>query len=419
MPVTSVHFASPRRPGQQGRIRLGAVAALLVLVVGLAVAYWLISQPPRVERRPPPEVPPPVVDVIEATRGPAAPQIHGYGRVLAERETHLSSRVAGRLEAFAPGVIPGRVVAPGEPLLSIDDRDYRLALRAAEADLGRAQAELASERGEQLRAQSEYQSFGRELPAERRALVLREPQLHAAEAGVAGAQVALEQAELDLARTQLTSPYRAMIQERLVGSGSEISAGTELLHLVDVAHFWVRLSLPGEALAWIDAGQVDGAAASGAEVRLTSRGWPAGAERHGRILSVLPALDEGGLQTQLLVQVDDPLALDSDGPALRLGDLLRAEVIASPRDDLFALPAQALRPGDEVWRLDDEDRLRRARVEVLHRGEDQVLVSAGLESGERIVVSNLGQPRDGMRLRPRTLGSTELATLFGSAEDES
>ena len=419
MPVTSVRPASPLSPRacQRGRVPLGAVAALLVLAVGLAVAYWLISQPPRVERRPPPEVPPPVVDVIEAIRGPAAPQIHGYGRVQAERETLLSSRVAGRLEAFAPGVIPGRVVEAGEPLLNIDDRDYRLALRAAEADLARAQAELASERGEQLRAQSEYQSFGRELPAERRALVLREPQLRAAEAGVAAAQVAVEQAGLDLARTQLTSPYRAMIQQRLVGSGSEISAGTELLHLVDVAHFWVQLSLPGEALAWIDAGQANG---GGAEVHLTSRGWPAGAERHGRILSVLPALDEGGLQTQLLVQVDDPLALDSDGPALRLGDLLRAEVIASPRDDLFALPAQALRPGDEVWRLDDEDRLRRARVEVLHRGEDQVLISAGLEAGERIVVSNLGQPRDGMRLRPRTLGSTELAALLDSAaEDES
>ncbi|APX94055.1 efflux transporter periplasmic adaptor subunit [Halomonas sp. 1513] len=419
MPVTSVRPALPRRAHaqQRGRSRLGAVAALLVLGVGLAVAYWLISQPPRVERRPPPEVPPPVVDVIEATRGPAAPQIHGYGRVQAERETLLSSRVAGRLEAFAPGVIPGRVVEAGEPLLSIDDRDYRLALRAAEADLARAQAELASERGEQLRAQSEYQSFGRELPAERRALVLREPQLRAAEAGVAGAQVAVEQAGLDLARTQLTSPYRAMIQERLVGSGSEVSAGTELLHLVDVAHFWVQLSLPGEALAWIDAGQANGGSA---EVRLTSRGWPAGAERHGRVLSVLPALDEGGLQTQLLVQVDDPLALDHDGPALRLGDLLRAEVIANPRDGLFALPAQALRPGDEVWRLDDEDRLRRARVEVLHRGQDQVLISAGLEAGERIVVSNLGQPRDGMRLRPRTLGSTELAALLDSAaEDES
>ncbi|MBD3895658.1 efflux RND transporter periplasmic adaptor subunit [Halomonas sp. ML-15] len=419
MPVTSVRIALPRRPRQQGRIRLGAITALLVLAIGLASAYWLISQPPRVERRPPPEVPPPVVDVIEAIRGPAAPQIHGYGRVLAERETRLASRVAGRLEAFAPGVIPGRVVDAGEPLLHIDDSDYRLAVRAAQAELAQAEAERATERGEQLRAQSEYQSFGRELPAERRALVLREPQLRAAEAGVERARIALEQAELDLARTQLASPYQAMIQERLVGSGSEISAGTELLHLVDIAHFWVQLSLPGDALTWIDAGQTEGDVANGAEVRLTSRGWPAGAERQGQVLSVLPALDEGGLQAQLLVQVDDPLALNSDGPALRLGDLLRAEVIANPRDDLFALPAQALRPGDEVWRLDDEDRLRRARVEVQHRGEDQVLISAGLEAGERIVVSNLGQPRDGMQLRPRTLGSTELATLLGDAEDES
>lgn len=401
--------APPSADRQHGRIRLSAVAALLILVAGFAVAYWLLSQPPRVERRPPPETPPPLVDAVRAERGYASPQIQGYGRVEAERETRISSRVAGLLKDFAPGVAPGRIVEEGALLATIDDSDFRLALRAAEAELAQAEAALATERGEQLRAQSEYQSFGRELSAERRALVLREPQLRTAQAAVERARVSLDQARLDLERTDLFSPYRAMVQERMVGSGGEVSANSELLHLVDVASFWVRVSLPGETLDWLEIGS---------EVRLTSRGWPAGGERWGRVLSVLPTLDDSGLQTQLLVEVDDPLALATDGPALRLGDILRAEFTARPRADLIALPASALRPGDEVWRLDGENRLERARVEVLHRGEEQVLITSGIEEGDRVVISSLGQPRNGMSLRPRMLETDDEGTVFDAWEHD-
>lgn len=394
------------RSRQRGRVRLGGITALLVLVVGIASAWWLLNQPPRIERRQAPEIPPPLVDVIRAERGPAAPQVYGYGRVEAERETALASRVAGRLEEYASGTEPGRVVESGSPLARLDDSDYQLALRSAQAELAQAEAALAMERGEQLRAQSEYQSFGRELPAERRALVLREPQLKGAQAEVERARVVLDQVRLDLQRTELTAPYRAMIQERLVGSGSEVSANTELLRLVDVAAFWVRVSLPGEALAWLDSGN---ATQPGAEVTLTSRGWPAGSERSGQILSVLPALEENGLQAQLLVRVEDPLSLESEGPALRLGDVLRAGIATTPRDDLFALPSHALRPGDEVWRLDEDDRLERVRVDVLYRGEDRILIAHGIDEGDRIVVSGLGQPRSGMALRARAVDNEALA----------
>ena len=59
----------------------------------------------------------------------------------------------------------------------IDEADLRLALEDAEAQLSNAQAQVALENAEQQRARSEYESFGRQLSAERRSLVLREPQL--------------------------------------------------------------------------------------------------------------------------------------------------------------------------------------------------------------------------------------------------
>lgn len=389
-------------PHQQGRIRFGALAALLVFAGGLALAWWIISQPPRVERRPPPPTPPPVVDVITVEERLQAPQLSGFGRVEAEKSTLLASRVAGQLERFGPGVLPGQVVEQGAPLVYIDQADLQLALEDAEAQLANAHALLALEQAEQQRARSEYESFGRQLSAERRALVLREPQLRQAQAQLTQARVARDQAALNLERATLKAPWRAMIQDRLVGAGSLLSQGTEVLSLVGVEQFWVRASLPGETLAWLQPGDT---------VTLTSQGWPEGASREGRLLSILPNLEENGLQAQLLIAVDDPLALENDAlennalennaPALRLGDVVRITYHTTATETLIALPSAALRPGEQVWWVDEDERLRSTTVTLAYRGQEEALVRSGLAAGQRVVVAGLAQPREGQQVRLR------------------
>lgn len=382
---------------QQGRIRLGAVVALLVLVGTLALAWWIITQPPRIERTPPPEPLPTMVDVVTVNASDQAPNLYGFGRVEAEQETMLASRVAGQLERFADGVVPGQVVEQSAPVAFIDQADLTLSLEDAEAQLANAQAQLALEQAEQQRARSEYESFGRQLSAERRALVLREPQLRQAQSQVTQARVARDQAALNVERATLTAPWRAMVQERLVGAGSLLSQGTEVVHLVGVEQFWVRASLPGEWTEWLEAG---------GHVTLTSRGWPEGATREGTLVSMLPSLEENGLQAQLLIAVNDPLALETDGPALRLGDVLHASFQPTTHEQLISLPAAALRPGDVTWRVDEENRLRRTPVTLAYRGEDDALIRSGLEAGQQVVTTGLAQPREGQLVRIRRPNDT-------------
>jgi RND family efflux transporter MFP subunit len=373
------------------------VVALFVLIGGAALAWWIVTQPPRIERQPPPEPTPPLVDVVSVSSTARSPDLQGFGRVEAEQEAMLASRVAGQLERFAKGVVPGQVVEQDTPVAYIDQADLKLTLEDAEAQLADAQAQLALEQAEQQRARSEYESFGRQLSAERRALVLREPQLRQAQALVAQARVARDQAALNLDRATLRSPWQAMVQERLVGAGSLLSQGTEVLHLVGVEQFWVRASLPGEWLDWLQ---------EGSRVSLSSSGWPADAQRQGTLVSILPALEENGLQAQLLIAVDDPLALNAEGPALRLGDVLRVSFATSPRPDLIALPSAALRPGEQVWWVDDDDHLQRSHVTLAYRGQDQALVSSGLADGRRVVTAGLAQPREGQRVRIRQRSDT-------------
>ncbi|SDN78640.1 efflux RND transporter periplasmic adaptor subunit [Vreelandella arcis] len=397
----------PFSPSQHGRIRLSAVAALIVLIGGVALAWWIVSQPPRIERQPPPEPTPPLVDVVSVSASARSPDLQAFGRVEAEQETMLASRVAGQLERFAEGVLPGQVVEQDAPVAYIDQADLQLTLEDAEAQLANAQAQLALEQAEQQRARSEYESFGRELSAERRALVLREPQQRQAQAQVTQAQVARDQAALNVERATLSAPWRAIVQERLVGAGSLLSLGTEVLHLVGVEQFWVRASLPGEWLYWLT---------EGSHVTLTSSGWPGGEQRGGTLVSMLPALEENGLQAQLLIAVSDPLALNTDGPALRLGDVLRASFESSAKPNLIALPAAALRPGEQVWWVDDDNRLQRSQVTLAYRGQNEALVSGGLADGRRVVTAGLAQPREGQRVRIRQGDNTLANDAGGDAQ---
>lgn len=403
----SSHYFSPPS-SQQGRIRIGAVVALLILVGTLALAWWIMTQPPRIERTPPPDPLPTMVDVVTVNESTQAPNLYGFGRVEAEQETMLASRVAGQLQRFADGVVPGQVVEQNAAVAFIDQADLALSLEDAEAQLANAQAQLALEQAEQQRARSEYESFGRQLSAERRALVLREPQLRQAQAQLTQARVIRDQAALNLERATLTAPWRAMVQERLVGAGSLLSQGTEILHLIGVEQFWVRASLPGEWTEWLEAGS---------SVTLTSRGWPEGASREGTLVSMLPSLEENGLQAQLLIAVDDPLALETDGPALRLGDVLRASFQPAIQEQLISLPSAALRPGDVTWRVDEENRLRRTPVTLAYRGEDDALIRSGLDVGQQVVISGLAQPREGQLVRIRRPNDTPAQALEGSGDE--
>src|SRR5690625_7190418 len=105
-------IAYRRATRQRGRVRLGPLLAILVLASSAVGAWWLISQPPRIERRPPAEAPAPLVDTVLAQRQAAAPELNAFGRVIAERDARLASRVAGEPGEFTPpalaGTVPGR-----------------------------------------------------------------------------------------------------------------------------------------------------------------------------------------------------------------------------------------------------------------------------------------------------------------------
>jgi hypothetical protein len=67
----------------------------------------------------------------------------------------------------------------------------------------------------------------------------------------------------------------------------------------------------------------------------------------------------------------------------------------------------AVREGDYLWVLGAGDRLEIRPVEIFWSRRNEVFVSDGIGEGERVIVSRLGTPVQGMALRASDVGQEE------------
>ncbi len=403
-----VSSATVAGSGQRGRRVIHAVLALALVAVGATLAYWLLSAEEQVGRRAPPERTARLVAVVPALSGTERVTVTAWGEVEASRELVLRPRVSGRLERLASAFEPGRRVTAGQTLVELDARPYELALESARAELTRAQADLSLERGQQAVAEREYELLGESVTEEERELILRQPQLRSAQADVAAARAQISEAELDLSHTSVTAPFDALVISRDVAPGAEVSASTDLGTLVGLHQWWVELTVPVSALEWIDVPPDGGAGGSAVELYYDTA-WRDGVYRTGHVTALIGRLEEDGRMARLLVTIDDPLGREVEQPVPRLllGAFVRGEIQGRSVDDAIALDPAWLHDGDTVWVMNADDELAYREVEIAYRDSQRVIVTGGLEAGERIVTSRISTPAAGMPLRVDSAAAKE------------
>ena len=88
-----------------------------------------------------PEPVAPAVRVMHVDPGSVQLVVHAQGTVAPRTEADLVPEVSGNVLWISPNLVAGGYFEEGEPLLRIDDRDYRNALERARATVNRAMAE--------------------------------------------------------------------------------------------------------------------------------------------------------------------------------------------------------------------------------------------------------------------------------------
>ncbi len=391
------------------RILVRALVPILIVIGGAGIMIVLAVSRQRPERQEH-EVIGALVNVIEAERMDRQVIITGNGTVQPRYQVNVIPQVAGRVVWVHPDLAAGGEFDEGDTLVIIEQRDYELAVQQAEASVAQAEYGLEMEQANSGIARREWELMHNTRTgllgesgagsSEPDPLVLREPQMRQAEAGLASAQALLEMARLNLERTVITAPFNCKIRNQNVAVGQLVGQTSAIASLYNTDLAEIEIGLPQGDLSWMRI--------PGARARVKLDTGDGVYEWTGRVDRSVGVVDEIGRLERVVVQVRNPYNPPSSGhPELSVGSFVSVEIEGRTLENTFVVPRGALHENNQIWLVGEDSDLV-IRDVVLHKmTPTEAIIAEGVSDGDQIVVTTLTGAANGMKLRPVLLGEEE------------
>jgi len=390
------------------RRRVWPLVFFAVVLLSLAAAGWAWYSRAAV-----PEVRVTVPETVElGAAGSRTSVLDASGYVVARRQATVAAEVTGKLVEVL--VEEGLAVEKGQVLARMDDATEqaqlalaRARLAAARSALAEIEAQLSNARRTQVRqrelkqrdlsSQSEVDRAETEVESLQARLTAQREQINVAER-----EVELQQQRIG--ELTIRAPFSGIVIARAAQAGemvSPISAGggftrTGICTIVDMDSLEIEVDVNEAYIDRVETGQP-------VVARLDAYpDWQIPA----RVKAVVPAADrqKATVRVRVAIEQADPRILPEMGVSVRFlaeGDGPASADDAAPRR-LPLVPARAVFEADGrsyVFVVDGR-RLERRAVRPGARRDDGILISAGLNAGERLVAdATIEDLSDGMRVR--------------------
>ena len=311
------------------RRRLTAIAVFVVAAIGLGGYYARRGgDPPRL-----------ITD--SATRGSIVGMVSSTGTLQAVTTVQVGSQISGTIDALYADF--NSMVHKGQTLARLDQSTFVAALEQARGELAAAQAdaenlrvakgaaEVALTRAQEL---SEKQLETEEdLQTAETTSKSAAAQVGAADAKIEQAKAAVEEAEVNLSKTVITSPIDGVVTARNVDIGQTVAASLQAPTLFIIAANLAEMQVNAN-IDESDVGQVH----DGEPVTFRVDAYP-GETYHGRVTQV--RLDPSTTDNVVVYSA----IIDAPNPELELKPGMTATVTieVARRDDVLRVPTAALR----------------------------------------------------------------------------
>ena len=303
------------------------------------------------------------------------------GHLRARNDVNLAFRISGRIVERKADV--GDKVEAGQTVALLDAEVERNTRNSAEADVAAARASLdQSEAFERRQKQllNEKVISPNEYDVALRQLKTTKAQLDAAEAR-------LKSAEQQLSYTELKSDAAGVITDKGAEVGEVVPAGKMVLQVAQQSGRDGVFDVPAEAIR-------DGLAI-GAEGEVWLADNPQ-IKTDGKVREISPQADPVTRNYQVKVELSDP------PPGMFLGATILGRLKLGP-DKVIEVPSSALTMTENkpaVWVVDpNEQRVHRREILIARYAPDSVIVTDGLNSGERVVTAGVQQLHEGQPVK--------------------
>lgn len=374
-------------------LRLGA--PLLVLMLGAGGVLLLKATAPQPEQES--EAARPVTVYTRAAQAvDTTLAVHTQGEVRARTMINLTAQVGGRVVDVAPAYVEGGRFDADTVLLQIDDSDYRLALRQAEAAVAAADLAVQQALADAEVARQQLTDLASASP-----LSLKKPQIAEARARREAALAGLALARLNLERTRVKLPFEGRVATTTVHIGEVINENTALGQVFATDRVEVRLPLNDRQLDAL--GLPIGFSAEPGNAPAVSFSATVAGEAHtwrGELRHVDAAMDPRTRLIYATAEVADPYGAGRSpkGMPLAVGLFVDAELAGRKLTRVVRIPSKGLRPGEQIYVVDAAGQLDIRTVTVASSDGGSTIISDGLRPGERVVVSTLRNPMAGMHV---------------------
>ena len=321
--------------------------------------------------------PAPLVSVVKPFVSSQQLAVTSTGSVAVRSYVTLVPQVSGRVVATSPALRSGGSFAAGETLVTLEQRDFTLALAQAQADVTSAQASLQLSQAEASVAISNYQilSPGTKVPP----LVAKAPQIAQAKAQLQAAIARRDIQQTNLERSVYSLPFSGRVVESSADQGQMLNSSQSFGRVYALDAVEIVISLSPEELAKI-------APAKNRVAMITADG----VTFEGRIDRIAAERDPRTRFSQVFLTANNSQQLIP-------GTFVSAKLSGPIIDNIFILPESALQVGQTLWIVKDGT-IVEVSANILGRSNGQYLVEA-FEYGQGIVTGAVPDARDGLPVR--------------------
>ena len=359
--------------------------SLFIVFLGILALYLFIKfrkKPEKIKV----EYKGPIVEIVTCETKVQPIALEVFGTVDSLKKVNLMPQVSGKVIKVSEKFKEGGFFKKGEILLNIEDIDYKLALKRAEANLftqelnykkALKQAKIAKEQWEEI-----YNNLlkGKNIVPDE--LTLYIPQLKTAKSLYDAAKAEVKQAKLNLERTKIKAPFDCIIISKNVDIGQVVTPQVSLCSIYSVDNIEIITPLTKKQAELVSPGN---------EAKI----FPG--EKSGS--TVIPAkIDRiSGTYDIKTRMVNAYLTLNNkkDGSKLKLNDFVTCNIESNPVL-CSKIPINSYRDG-KVW-LYQNGKLKIKDVRLICQSKEFAYVS-GLPEKFKLITTNLYAVSDGMKVR--------------------
>jgi len=365
---------------------VSVIAIAVILAVTASVNHFLEANKPEAEKKERVEATP-VVAVAPVRMEDLEFPLTSEGVVATRRQTVLSAQVGGRIVKVHPQFEVGATFKAKEVIATIDPIDYETAVAQARSALADAKLNVVQEKARGEQAARDWKKIGGGKKASE--LVLRVPFLESAEARKDAALAALEKAIEDLDRTQIRAPFDCRVRQVSLNLGATVAPGSQIGMIYDAENLMIRLPFSLD-----DYAQIPGKPA----IKLFTEIGGKKHEWNGEVMWDSGEVDQATVSAYFLAKI---LPNEKAPGRFRLpspGQFLQARLTGAMMPGVVAVPRLAVRGRDRVGILNEKSELEYRDLTIARSNEEFVYATEGVADGEKVILTKLELPIEGMKL---------------------